>query len=594
MGYVLSGLYSDMPPRREPRMVRVGDIPEGGRGPPPPPPGDPATRVLEGMARLLEQVQQAPRQQTDIFEQFRMLNPKEFGGTTDPFVAKGWIRSLELHFDYLQMRDGDRARCAIYMLRDDASLWWEGAAHAVDVATLTWARFKEFFFGKYFPADVRGRLTREFMGLRHGDLSVADFIRKFDRGCHFVPMIAGDAAQKLRHFIDGLRPTLRRDVMLMRPASYDEATACAFQAEQALRDIDYEMHRKRQQSQSSSQPQKRQFSGPPRQQGQQRPQGHGRRPQQQQQQRPPQAPGAPKPVDGQPCPQCSRFHFDECRWGTFKCFVCGQEGHKAADCPKNKGPTTGRAYVMHAEEAEAAPDSTLITGRIYIAGVATHALLDSGATHSFISESFVKRLGIIPVAMDLGFRVSIPSGDQMFTSRIVRGLELTLQQKTVQADLIVLPLPEFDIILGMDWLSSHGAVIDFRQRSVSIRPPSGKPFVFEAARHHQFPLVISCMCARKLIKRGCQAFLASVVSVSVPVSQRLEDVDVVSEFSSVFPDDVSGIPPDREVEFSIELMPETIPISKASYRLAPAEMKELKDQIQDLLDKGFIRPSFSP
>ncbi|XP_075521439.1 uncharacterized protein LOC142554659 [Primulina tabacum] len=210
-------------------MDKHDDILEGGRGPPPPPPpGDPATRVLECMARLLEQVQQAPRPQVDVFEQFRRLNPKEFGGTTYLFVAEGWIRSLELHFYYLQMKDGNRARCTIYMLRDDTFLWWEGAAHAVDVATLTWARFREMLFGKYFPADVKGRPTREFMSLRQGDLSVAEFIRKFDRGCHFVPMIAGDAAHKLRHFHDGLKPTLHRDVMLMRPEGYDEATACAF------------------------------------------------------------------------------------------------------------------------------------------------------------------------------------------------------------------------------------------------------------------------------------------------------------------------------------------------------------------------------
>ncbi|XP_073024253.1 uncharacterized protein [Primulina eburnea] len=156
--------------------------------------------------------QQVHRQQTDVFEQFRRLNTKEFGGTTDPFVVEGWIRSLELLFDYLQMRNGDRARCAIYMLRDDASLWWEGAAHAVDVATLTWARFREMFFRKYFPADVRGRLTREFMSLRQGDLSMVEFIRKFDRGCHFVPMIEEDVVQKLRHFLEGPRPTLGCDV----------------------------------------------------------------------------------------------------------------------------------------------------------------------------------------------------------------------------------------------------------------------------------------------------------------------------------------------------------------------------------------------
>ncbi|XP_075515827.1 uncharacterized protein LOC142550634 [Primulina tabacum] len=146
----------------------------------------------------------------------------------------------------------------------------------------------------------------------------------------------------------------------------------------------------------------------------------------------------------------------------------------------------------------------------------------------------------------------------------------------------------------MDWLSLNGAVINFRQRSVSVQPPSGKPFIFEAARHQQFPHVITCMCARKLMKIGCQTFLASIVSLSEPVDQRLEDVVVVREFSSVFPDDVSGIPPDRKVDFYIELMLGTFPIYKAPNRLAPAEIKELKDQIQDLLDKGFIRPRLSP
>ncbi|XP_075478804.1 uncharacterized protein LOC142519654 [Primulina tabacum] len=176
----------------------------------------------------------------------------------------------------------------------------------------------------------------------------------------------------------------------------------------------------------------------------------------------------------------------------------------------------------------------------------------------------------------------------------MKRLELQLQKNAVRADLIVLPLPEFDIILGMDWLSMNGAIIDFLPRSVSDRPHSGKPFIFEIARHQQMPHIISCICTRKLMKRGCQAFLASIVTVIKPVNQRLEEVKVVEDFPSVFLDDVLGIPPDRELDFSIDLMSGTVPISKEPYHLAPAEIKELKDQIQYFLDKGFICPRFSP
>ncbi|XP_073317287.1 uncharacterized protein [Primulina huaijiensis] len=145
-------------------------------------------------------------------------------------------------------------------------------------------------------------------------------------------------------------------------------------------------------------------------------------------------------------------------------------GHKAGDCPKLKQPTTGRAYVMHAEQAES--DTTLITGRILLAGIATYALLNSGASHSFIFESFVKKLGILPMDVESGFRVTVPSSEHMISSSMIRDVELKLQKNIIRADLIVLPMPEFDIILGMDWLTLNGAIIDFRRRLVSIRPPN--------------------------------------------------------------------------------------------------------------------------
>ncbi|XP_042387397.1 uncharacterized protein LOC121979473 [Zingiber officinale] len=139
-----------------------------------------------------------------------------------------------------------------------------------------------------------------------------------------------------------------------------------------------------------------------------------------------------KPV----CMECNRQHHGKCLWGTYKCFKCGGDGHKAKECPKLREPVIGRAFMMHAKEEK--PDTTLITGRIFIAGVATYALLDSGDTHSFISETFVKRLGILPKDIELGFGVTMPSGEQMLSTKMVKNMELRLQKNIVRADLIVL------------------------------------------------------------------------------------------------------------------------------------------------------------
>ncbi|XP_073289462.1 uncharacterized protein [Primulina huaijiensis] len=144
-----------------------------------------------------------------------------------------------------------------------------------------------------------------------------------------------------------------------------------------------------------------------------------------------------------------------------------------------EAPASGRAYVMHAEEAE--PETTLITGRIRLEAVATNVLLDSGAAHSFISESFVNRLRVTLEQLHLGFIVIVPSREEMLLSNVVRGVDFSMQGYSIRADLIVLPMPEFDIILGMNWFAANGASIDFRRRTVSINPDDGESFLFEAA-----------------------------------------------------------------------------------------------------------------
>ncbi|KAG6527547.1 hypothetical protein ZIOFF_009658 [Zingiber officinale] len=149
-------------------------------------------------------------------------------------------------------------------LPDAATRILEGMARLLERHT---RGVQEDLLRKVFIADVRSRLKREFMSLRQGDLSVAEFVKKFDRGCHFVPLIANDATEKLRHFLDGLRPTIRRDVLLADPTEYQDAVTRAFRVEQSLKDIEWEVQRKRPPPQQQQQQNKKLYTGPQKGQG---------------------------------------------------------------------------------------------------------------------------------------------------------------------------------------------------------------------------------------------------------------------------------------------------------------------------------------
>ncbi|GKA05080.1 hypothetical protein Tco_0684200, partial [Tanacetum coccineum] len=109
--------------------------------------------------------------------------------------------------------------------------------------------------------------------------------------------------------------------------------------------------------------------------------------------------------------------------------------------------------------------------------------------------------------------------------------------------------------------------------------------------------IISCTKVQKYLLKGSHVFLAYVTvkkTEDKSKEKQLEDVPVVKDFPEVFPEDLPGLPPVRQVEFHIDLVPGAAPVARAPYRLAPSEMKELSDQLQELYDKGFIRPSSSP
>ncbi|XP_073304131.1 uncharacterized protein [Primulina huaijiensis] len=192
------------------------------------------------------------------------------------------------------------------------------------------------------------------------------------------------------------------------------------------------------------------------------------------------------------------------------------------------------------------------------------------------------------------YNIMLPSRDVICPTSVVRACPIQVNEETLFADLIVIPMIECDVILGMDWLSSYRAVIDCVEKTVRFPKEEGDIRFFKLSGTSLDTSFISCLKVNKMLVKGCQGFLASVTDVSKEYNVDVNDIEIVREYSDVFADDVPGLPPDREVEFVIDVVPGTAPISKAPYRMAPTEMKELKNQLQKLLDKGFIRPSSSP
>ncbi|XP_073056958.1 uncharacterized protein [Primulina eburnea] len=199
---------------------------------------DMQAQVLAGMAQFFAQfagnqtaVDSGARPRLEaVYERFRRMNPKDFLGTTDPMIAGGWIKSIEVIFAFMELHDADIVRCATFLVTGDARLWWESVSVSVNLQTLTWNRFKEVFYSKYFTEEVRSRLMREFMSLRQGDSSVADFVRKFERA---------------ELFMDGLRPILHLVVRVAGLTTYTIAVSRALTAGQDQMDIDVDRLGKR-------------------------------------------------------------------------------------------------------------------------------------------------------------------------------------------------------------------------------------------------------------------------------------------------------------------------------------------------------------
>ncbi|KAL0544325.1 hypothetical protein IC582_019438 [Cucumis melo] len=476
--------------------------------------------------------------------------------------------------------EDQKVQCAVFMLTDRGTAWWETTERILggDVSQITWQQFKKSFYAKFFSASLRDAKRQEFLNLEQGDMTVEQYDAEFDMLSRFAPEMIATEAARADKFVRGLRLDIQGLVRAFRPATHADALRLA---------VDLSLQERANSSKTA---------------GRGSTSGQKRKAEQQPVPVPQRNFRSGEAARGKPlCTTCGKHHLGRCLFGTRTCFKCRQKGHTADRCPlrltgnaQNQGagaPHQGRVFATNKTEAERV--GTVVTGTLPVLGHYALVLFDSGSSHSFISSAFVlhARLEVEPLHHVLS--VSTPSGECMLSKERVKACQIEIAGHVIEVTLLVLDMLDFDVILGMDWLAANHASIDCSRKEVTFNPPSMASFKFKGGGSRSLPQVISAIRASKLLSQGTWGILASVVDTR-EVDVSLSSEPVVMDYPDVFPEELPRLPPHREVEFAIELEPGTVPISRAPYRMAPAELKELKVQLQELLDKGFIRPSVSP
>ncbi|GKD61835.1 putative reverse transcriptase domain-containing protein [Tanacetum coccineum] len=231
------------------------------------------------------------------------------------------------------------------------------------------------------------------------------------------------------------------------------------------------------------------------------------------------------------------------------CYDCGEQGHTRNLCPKKikqeeVGEVRGRAYAIKDAEPQG---PNVITGTFLLNNRYASILFDSGSDRSFVDTRFSSMLNIEPVKIRASYEVELADGRVVSTNTILKGCTLNLVNHIFEIDFMPIELGTFDVIIGMDWLVKHDAVIVYGEKVVCI-PYGNKMLIVESDKGVSRLKVISCIKAHKYVERGFHLFFAHVTEKRSK-EKRLEDMPVIRDFPKVFPEELPGLPPPRQVEF---------------------------------------------
>ncbi|XP_073312520.1 uncharacterized protein [Primulina huaijiensis] len=371
-------------------------------------------------------------------------------------------------------------------------------------------------------------------------MTVAQYEAEFHRLIHYAPHYMEDEVRKRKKFVQALKLDIRWATLSTEVVSYVSAVNQALRVEEDIKALlkkeeEEKKIRKPNPFEDNNRKKKFEKRTQPVRQGE--------------------AVKGKGPKNNKKCGYCGLPNHEEekCRRKGGKCLICGSEQHRIQDCPKRTQktqPTTkakihARAYAFLGNKEEEVDPTAVVEGTVTILSSSAETLFDPRATHSFISKVFVRKLPLLSEQLPYSFEISSPIGTTMITDIIYKNCPLNFQEKEYLADLIELPIKNYDIILGMDWLFRHQAQLNCYTKEVYLQ--TSHPIISKA--NHTVG-IISTAEARAILKDNGQGFLAYLINK--PKDQlKISEISVVQEFPEIFSEEINTLPPQRDVDFPL-------------------------------------------
>ncbi|GJU44170.1 putative reverse transcriptase domain-containing protein [Tanacetum coccineum] len=460
------------------------------------------------------------------YKTFMNGKPHSFKGTEGVVGLKRWFEKMEQVFEICKCAEDDKVKFAMCTFEGRALTWWNGNVQTLGLANanqIPWSNVKAMMTTEYCPATEIQRMEQELWTLTLKGDDIEAYSNRFHELVLMCPELVSTESKKIEKYIRGFPERIKGNITSSKPATLHEAINMARElVEQSV-----------------------------------------------------QGPVGGKIYAGNlpKCNRCNLHHHGPChqkcqicqRIGHIEkdcrvrlqgasndflqnvtCFECGDKGHfkdkylKAGN-RQNDG-ACGRAYVV-IENPQQNPN--VVTCMFLLNDHYACILFDSGAEKSFVSSAFTHFIDIAPATLNTSYEIELAEGKVVSTNTILRCCTLVLCNHVFKIDLLPTRLGSFDVIIRMDWLADHRALIDCYKKIIRIPFLNSKIIELQGERPKKDLRSLACIKADE---------------------KKLDDIRVVRDFPEVFPDNLLGLPLMQEIEFCIELIPGASPAVRSPYR----------------------------